>query len=102
MFQHAYRSYREHAFPKDELRPVSCKGEPPPSVRSAVTATDVPTRSGRSAGAATVTSAVGTSAATSAASSASGTSSTRTRRTSTSSRPPQVRPAARARPSLTP
>ena len=26
MFQHAYNSYLEHAFPYDELRPLSCDG----------------------------------------------------------------------------
>lgn len=27
MFYHAFNGYMEHAFPKDELRPLSCEGE---------------------------------------------------------------------------
>lgn len=27
MFYHAYNNYMEHAFPLDELRPMSCSGE---------------------------------------------------------------------------
>lgn len=26
MFYHAYRSYMDHAFPADELMPLSCQG----------------------------------------------------------------------------
>lgn len=27
MFYHAFDGYMEHAFPQDELRPMSCSGE---------------------------------------------------------------------------
>lgn len=27
MFYHAFDGYMEHAFPRDELRPLSCSGE---------------------------------------------------------------------------
>lgn len=27
MFYHAFNGYMEHAFPRDELKPLSCEGE---------------------------------------------------------------------------